>query len=147
MNTLYKHTQIGYLLLVIYGLVIGLISYIGVVNDFNPITIAVLVIMLITMTLFPTLTITVDDRMLKLHYGLGIIHKRFLLEDIDSYRVVENPWYYGWGIRYTPRGWMFNISGFSAIELQMKSGKHYRIGTDDPTGLARAIDEALNGPF
>jgi hypothetical protein len=62
---------------------------------------------------------------------------------IEAYRVVENPWYYGWGIRFTPRGWLFNVSGFSAIELQMKSGKLYRIGTDDPEGLAKAVGEAL----
>jgi hypothetical protein len=35
-------------------------------------------------------------------------------------------------------------SSFSAIELQMKSGKRYRIGTDDPDNLSKALDEALN---
>ncbi|MCB0209556.1 MAG: hypothetical protein KDJ52_09510 [Anaerolineae bacterium] len=101
--------------------------------------------MLITLVLFPTLTVTVDSKMIKLHYGLGIIHKRFLLKDIATYQITENPWYYGWGIHYTPRGWLFNISGFAAIELHLRSGKRYRIGTDDPTGLARAVDEALTG--
>ena len=57
--------------------------------------------------------------------------------------MVKNLWYYGWGIRFTPRSWLFNVSGFSAIELQMKSGKRYRIGTDDPDNLAKALDEAL----
>jgi hypothetical protein len=81
--------------------------------------------------------------MIKIQFGLGVIRKVFLLKDIEACRVVKNPWYYGWGIRFTPRGWLFNVSGFSALELQMKSGKLYRIGTDDAEGLAKAVDEAL----
>lgn len=143
MRKKYKHTQIGYLLLFIYSVVILFISYLAIVTHFNPIVLAVLIILLITLALFPTLTVTVDDRLVKLYYGLGLIHKQFLLKEIETFRPVKNPWYYGWGIRYTPRGWLFNVSGLSAIELHMKSGKQYRIGTDEPAGLAQAIDEAL----
>ena len=90
------------------------------------------------------LTVKVGDGVLKLQFGLGVIRKRFLLEEIRAYRVVKNPWYYGWGIKFTPRGWLFNVSGFSAIELEMTSGKTYRIGTDDPEGLAIALGRALS---
>ena len=140
----YKHTQIGYLLLVLYSAVILFISYLNIVTGFSPFALAGLIIMLIAIGLFATLTVAVDEQMIKLQFGLGVIRKVFLLKDIEAYRVVENPWYYGWGIRFTPRGWLFNVSGFSAIELQMKSGKRYRIGTDDPEGLAQAVGEALN---
>jgi hypothetical protein len=140
----YKHTQIGYLLLFIYSAVILFIGYLTIVTGFNLIALAGLIIMLIVLGLFATLTVAVDEQMIMLQFGLGIIRKSFLLKDVETYRVVKNPWYYGWGIRYTPRGWLFNVSGFSAIELQMKGGKLYRIGTDDPEGLATAVDEALN---
>jgi hypothetical protein len=140
----YKHTQIGYLLLILYGAVLLFIGYLNIVTAFNPVALVGLIIMLIALGLFTTLTVAVDDQMIKLQFGLGVIRKVFLLRDIEAYRVVENPWYYGWGIRYTPRGWLFNVSGFSAIELQMKSGKRYRIGTNDPEGLAKAVGEALN---
>lgn len=82
--------------------------------------------------------------MIKLKFGVGVICKHFLIKDVEAYQVIKNPWYYGWGIRYTQRGWLFNVSGFSAIELQMKTGKKYRIGKDDPEGLARAVGQALN---
>ena len=140
----YKHTQIGYLLLVLYSAVILFICYINIVTGFIPFALVGLIIMLIALGLFATLTVAVDDRMLRIQFGLGVIRKGFLLKDIEAYRVVKNPWYYGWGIRFTPRGWLFNVSGFSAIELQMKSGKTYRIGTDEPDSLAKALDEALN---
>ncbi len=140
----YKHTQIGYLLLILYSAVILFIAYLNIVTDFKPIVLVVLLVMLIVIGLFATLTVKVDDRMIKIKFGVGVIRKGFLLKDIETCRTVKNPWYYGWGIRYTPRGWLFNVSGFSAIELQMKSGKIYRIGTDEPNNLAKAIDEALN---
>jgi len=139
----YKHTQIGYLLLILYSAVILYMGYLNIVTYFNPIALVGLLIMLIALGLFATLTVKVNDRMIKIQFGLGVIRKGFILKDIETYRAVKNPWYYGWGIRYTPRGWLFNVSGFSAIELQMKSGKKYRIGTDEPNNLAKALDEAL----
>ncbi|MCB9079460.1 MAG: hypothetical protein H6631_17800 [Anaerolineaceae bacterium] len=147
MKEKYKHTQIGYLLLVLYGVIILFMIYPVLMTDFNAIVLVVLIILLITLGLFATLTITVDNRLIKLHFGVGLIRKHFVLKEIETYQVVKNPWYYGWGIRYTPRGWLFNVSGFSAIELHMKNGRHYRIGTDDPAGLAQAIDEALRDAF
>ena len=119
-------------------------GYLNVVTDFNPFTIAGLIIIVIASAIFTRLTVSVDDEMLKIQFGLGVIRKGFPLEDIEEYSVVKNRWYYGWGIRLTPHGWLFNIAGLSAIEIQMKSGKQYRIGTDDPDNLAKALDEVLN---
>ena len=51
----------------------------------------------------------------------------------------KNRWYNGWGIRLIPRGWIFNVSGFDAVEIQMKNGRRYRIGTDEPEALLAAI--------
>jgi hypothetical protein len=140
----YEHTQIGYLLLILYSAVLLFIGYLINVTGFTPFSLAGLIIMVIALGLFATLTVVVDEQMIKIRFGLGIIRKGFRLKDIEAYRVVENPWYYGWGVRYTLRGWLFNVSGFSAIEIQMKNGKLYRIGTDDPEGLAKAVGEALN---
>ena len=49
----------------------------------------------------------------------------------------KNHWYYGWGIRlwFWPHMWIFNVSGFDAVEIRMKNGKIYRIGTDEPENL------------
>lgn len=140
----YKHTQIGYLLLTLYSIVVLFLSYFNIMTNFHPLTLIALIIVLIVLGIFSRLTVTVDDQMIKIQFGVRIIRKTFPLKEIEVYRVVRNPWYYGWGIRFTPRGWLFNVSGFSAIELQMKNGKLYRIGTDDPDNLASALDEALN---
>ncbi len=140
----YKHTLIGYFLLIVYSIAVLFVGYLNIMTNFNPFALASLIIVLIALGIFTRLTVTVDDQMIKVQFGLRIIRKAFRLNEIEVYRVVKNPWYYGWGIRFTPRGWLFNVSGFSAIELQMKNGKTYRIGTDDPDNLAAALDGVLN---
>ena len=140
----YKQTQIGYLLLTLYSVVVLFLGYLNIMTNFHPLTLIGLIIVLIVLGIFSRLTVTVDEQMIKIQFGLRTIRKTFPLKEIETHRVVKNPWYYGWGIRFTPRGWLFNVSGFSAIELQMKNGKRYRIGTDDPDNLARALDKVLN---
>ena len=144
MTTRYKHTQIGYLLLILYSIVVLFLGYFCIMTNFHPLTLIGLIIVLIVLGIFSRLTVAVDDQMITIQFGLRIIRKTFPLKEIETYRVVKNPWYYGWGIRFTPRGWLFNVSGFSAIELQMKNGKQYRIGTDEPDNLVAVLEEALN---
>ena len=52
---------------------------------------------------------------------------------------MRNEWYYGWGVRLTPYGWMFNVSGLDAVELTFESGKRFRIGTDRPGEVIDAM--------
>ena len=39
--------------------------------------------------------------------------------------------------------WIFNVSGFGAVEIRMKNGKIYRIGTDEPKALESAINREI----
>jgi len=66
-----------------------------------------------------------------------------LLDEIASVKTVKNHWYYGWGIRLIPHGWLFNVSGFEAIEIVMKNGKVYRIGTDEAEKLMAAVIRSI----
>jgi len=95
------------------------------------------------LALFYSLTVEIDETELIIKFGFGVINKKFILKDIKSCHTVKNPWYYGWGIRLTPHGWLYNISGLSAIEIQVKNGKKYRIGTDEPEKLKHAITQII----
>jgi len=139
----YIHTQIGYALLAIYGVVIPTVAYLIRDVELNGVSQAALILLLVALVTFSTLRVKVDHLTIEIQFGFGIIRKSFSVSEIETYQVVRNRWYYGLGIRYTPRGWLYNVSGLSAIELEMKNGKYYRIGTDDPTGLASAVEEAL----
>ncbi len=49
----------------------------------------------------------------------------------------------GWGIRVTTRGWLYSVSGRGAVIVGLRNGKQFLIGTDDPVGLADAINNSL----
>ena len=65
------------------------------------------------------------------------------LNEITSARAVTTHWIYGWGVRWIPRGWLWNVSGLDGVELALVSGRRFRIGTDEPEQLAAAIQGAL----
>ena len=138
----YRHTQIGYLLLVALGGALALILCLMLITGFNWIAVIVSIILAGCLWTFATLTVTLDSNKLEVRFGPGFIRLSFLLSDIVAHRVVVNPWYYGWGIRLIPDGWLYNVSGLWAVELRMANGKRFRIGTDDAEGLALALDEA-----
>lgn len=143
MGTLFKHTQIGYVILGGTGAGILLILYLILTRGSSGILLAVLLILIICALLFASLTIEVDRNTIDAWFGLGIICKSFRIDDVQDCQVVSNPWYYGWGIRLTPRGWLYNVSGTHAVEIEFKDGKKVRLGTDDPEGLNRAIKAVL----
>jgi hypothetical protein len=94
---------------------------------------------------FSALTVTVSETDLELGFGTPLFRKRVALRDIAAYHRVRNPWYYGWGIHAMPGGWVYNVSGFDAVELTMRSGRKLRIGTDDPEGVLAALRQAGGG--
>ena len=81
-----------------------------------------------TVILFRSLTIELNYSELRCYFGDGLISRRFPLSEIVSASPVRNRWYYGWGIRLTPSGWMFNVSGLEAVELTFVSGNSIRMG-------------------
>jgi hypothetical protein len=48
----------------------------------------------------------------------------------------------GWGIRVGFRGWAYNVKGNHGIEVTFRAGHRVLIGTQDPDGFMRAVEEA-----
>ncbi len=92
---------------------------------------------------FDSLTVQVSPTYISLKFGIGIIRKRFAIVDVQDASIVRNHWYYGWGIRLTPHGWLYNVSGLDAVEIQLRDGRKYRIGTDESIELLSAIEYAI----
>ena len=139
----YKHTQIGYLTIIVLGIALLCTALLMAIVGFNWIGFAVLVITAICLVLFATLKVVISDEVFEICFGPGVVRKKFSLKEIESCQVVKNPWYYGWGIRLTPHGWLYNVSGFYAVEIKMKDGKKYRIGTDVPKELGKVIRSTI----
>ncbi len=139
----YRHIQVGCLMLGMLGAGVLVIVVLMATSGFHWIALAVLIILALCSGLFATLTVRVDEDGVRIWFGPGVIRKRVPMKEIASCQVVRNPWYYGWGIRLIPHGWLYNVSGLLSVELRMKSGRRYRIGTDDPGQLVEAIRRAM----
>ncbi|MDB9313041.1 hypothetical protein PN462_08000 [Spirulina sp. CS-785/01] len=144
----YQHTQIGTIIFVLVAIIIGImiVVWLNSDNGYWIIPAATIIFLVVLLTLFGTLTVEINGNTLQCRFGIGLIRKSFSLSDITAVTTVRNPWYYGWGIRLTPKGWMFNVSGLDAVELTFTSGKQFRIGTDQPRRLAAAIQEKIDPP-
>ncbi len=141
----YKHTQIGYLIIVVLIATALLFGGTMLYVPFHWGLLLLLIVILAILASFSSLTVMVDKESLSICFGYGIYKKQFLLKDIVSAKRVKNHWYYGWGIRFWlwPKMWIYNVSGFDAVELVMKDGKVVRIGSDDVGELEKAILKLL----
>jgi len=144
MSKQYEHTQVGYLIIVAMVTTMVLISIILATSGLNWIAIGVLVIIAIALVLFSSLTVVICEEELEVRFGPGLVRKRIKLDEIESCKVVKNRWFYGWGIRLTPHGVLYNVSGFHAVEIKLRTGKQFRIGTDVPQDLEAAIQKSLS---
>ena len=107
------------------------------------VTVMAAVILGIVYALFHSLTVRVSRSDIALSFGVGLIRKQFPIGDISSASIVQNRWYNGFGIRKIRGGWLYNVSGFDAIEIQLKNERKYRIGTNQPKELLSAVESAL----
>ncbi len=140
----YQHTQPATLLRWIFGFTIIVTAFILPAARFPGWIAFMIGLEILVLYTFYSLTVVVDSRTLSVWFGPGFWRKRFLLAEIESFCEVKNSWLHGWGIRYYiargRRGWLYNVSGFDAVEFKMSNGKYYRIGTDDPFGLVQALN-------
>ncbi len=140
---LYEHTQRGTLIIGSVSAAIVLMIVLSLMLGFVTVTVLVGCILVFVLSIMSTLTVSVCDDALKIRFGpIPFIRKSWPVADIMSATAVTNPWYYGYGIRWTPHGPLYNVSGSMAVEVRLISGKAFRIGTDEPDALVRAIGEA-----
>jgi hypothetical protein len=151
----YKHTQVGYLMIFVTVAVLVFFGWLQIAARAEPpsydsganfaIT-AIMAFILFILASFSMLNVIIDEQYLKIRFGWGIFRKKFPLTEIATVKKVKNHWYYGWGIRiwFWPKMWIFNVSGFDAVELVMKNGRVYHVGTDEPDKLEAAIKQTMD---
>ena len=150
----YKHTQIGYLIIIITLIMLAFFAWLQILiraksTSYNSgtdfVNNSIMVSIILILASFYSLQVNIDEKYLRIKFGYGIYQKKFLLQDMIFAKAVKNRWYYGWGIRmcFWPKMWIYNVSGFDAVEITMKNGKIYRIGTDDPKKLEQAITKLI----
>ena len=90
----YRHTQFGTVIVITMVAVMSLAAaWLA-----GTATVAWLILgsLVVLLALFASLTIEIDAEHLRIHFGIGLIRKRFPLDQIDTCRPVRNSWIYGW---------------------------------------------------
>ena len=95
---------------------------------------------------YATLTVEVDAENVRVRFGIGLIRKSIPLSDIARCEIVRTPSWWGWGMHWTPSGWLYNVAGRVAVRLEMRSQRPLMIGTDEAERLKAAIDARLAPP-
>ncbi|HET6421416.1 MAG TPA: hypothetical protein VFG19_14770 [Geobacteraceae bacterium] len=135
----YRHTQIGYITITALGAVIFLIIEQIQFFGSDPLQIAVLAILVVCLLIFSSLTIEVGNGFLNWKFGFGLIHKKVPVADIIRATPIKLSLFHGWGIHLTTGGWLYNVSGFQAVEFELRGGKKFRLGTNEPKKLVQAV--------
>jgi hypothetical protein len=89
------------------------------------------------------MTIEIKDGVLSWWFGLGLIRKNVPITNIIRGSLARVQWYHGWGIHLTGRGWLYNVSGFKAVEFQTSAGGSFQLGTDEPEVLLAAVMSSI----
>lgn len=140
----YRHTQFGTVM--VLALSAGLLVCVGaaVTSGGHPAALGVAVILAGCLALLYSLTTVVDTEAVRVSFGPGVFSKTIPLSEIESAEPVRAGVLWGWGFRWLPgEGWMWNVSGLRAVRLDYRDGRRFRIGTDDPDGLASAIQRRI----
>ncbi|MBM4160319.1 MAG: hypothetical protein FJ217_04375 [Ignavibacteria bacterium] len=139
---MYKHTQIGYVIIVFFAVAAAVMIPVLTTSGRVIMVIPVVAAVAVLLALFSTLTVEVTDKQLRFKFGIGLFRKSVPLNEIVSWTETRNSWLYGWGLRVTFRGWLYNVSGVHAVEITLRTGKKFRLGTDEPEELSRALASA-----
>lgn len=136
---MYRHTQRG-LLTPVAALAGGVaILMVAPLVPARGVLWALAAVVVGTAFVFASLTTEVTSEHFAFWFGPGVMRKTFPLADVVSCTPVRNPWWYGWGIHLTPRGWLYNVAGTDAVELALRDGRTLRVGTDEPEALCHMI--------
>ncbi len=139
----YRHTQWGYTALPTILFFAVMVPIAAADDDvsvtLNVAMVAFTVVLLAVVLLFSRLEVTVSDGRIVTAFGFGRPHREIELADVTAVRQVRNAWIQGWGIRKITGGWMYNVWGLEAVEVELSTDSVFRIGTNDPENLLAAI--------
>jgi hypothetical protein len=147
--TLYRHRQFGWVMAAatIGGVVLATV----VVASLSERTLATAGWMVVALyavvaaafVLFGWLVVDVDRERIDVRFGVGLIRRRIDVADVRRWEKIRTRVWWGWGLHWTPSGWLYNVSGREAVRLELGSQRPVMIGSDDADGLVRAIEAAV----
>ena len=147
----YGHRQIGWAMIAgmlvaiaVVAVVFALVERYGDVRlDFN----IVIVVLAVIAAMFSSLTTRITDRAMAWWFGLPMIGRRIPLSEIESISATRTNLMEGWGIHLTIwHGWVWNVSGFNAVHVTLRSGTKFAVGTPEPHAVVAAVERVRAMP-
>ena len=144
----YKQSQFGWVVIILFAL---LVAFLCLAYAFqwggNPLPfipfLALSSILVILGLMLYKLTVEVKGTTLRLSYGIGLISLKFNIDELEETEIIRVPWYYGVGIRITPKGMLYSIHGWKALQINFKSkgkSKRVMVGTAEPELLKKVLE-------
>lgn len=147
----YRHSQFGSVIAA--GTVLGALMALGVTLSLSRQTlqqawwlvVAMFAVLGVAWALFATLLVEVDAREVRVRFGVGLIRKTVPIADIVRADIVRTRIWWGWGLHWTPAGWLYNVAGRDAVRLELRRERAIMIGSDEADRLKAAIDARIAG--
>ena len=76
----------------------------------------------------------------------GLINFQIKVDQLIKTNITKTPWYYGIGIKITPKGMLYNIQGTKAVAVEYRSNgitKSMLLGTTEPEKLEQTLRKKL----
>lgn len=134
----YRHTQVGYLMLALDLVLVVLLGVPGVTRGSGALLLGA-AIALVVAVIFGTMTIEVGDGLLRYHFGPRLFETRIPVREVAAATPSRSKWWEGIGIRITPQGMLYTVTIGPAVEITLVSGKRFRLGTDQQAALLAAL--------
>ena len=131
-----------FILFLITGILIAAVAIRILSQDRVLSAILMIGVYILGLAMFYSLTVEISEEELKFWFGIGIVRKIIVLSEIQSTKVVKNPWYYFWGVKAIPGGWFYAIAPGTAVQIELRDGRIIQLGTNQPKKLNQAIEIA-----
>ena len=147
---LYQEIQYSKWSITIFILVLLFISfnffYPEIANEHLSFTafITISLVLLAAFLIFFRLEIKITPEAVTASFAFGALKRKIQISEIDfsSIRVERVPLIYGIGLRYTPKGLLYNTRPGDAIWMKSKSGKKIFFATsDNPSEIMRILQQ------
>jgi hypothetical protein len=146
----YRHTQIGWTMILILGLIIAILAGAATAQSggfASVVVLAVIGLLVVCLVLFISQTVIVDDEHIELRMGPGLIHRRVPIADVESVDRERLPWWaVTYGIRMSVDGkrQLWRVSGSDAVDLRLSGDRRLLVTTNEPDALATVIRSAID---
>lgn len=114
-------------------------------SDFSLLIFSIIMFSLVGLFLIMKLKTSIDKNGINMHF-FPFIKKSVDWQQIKNVKVVNYGFVGGWGIRlWTKYGTVYNVKGDKGLEIVLKSGKKFLIGTQKETELSTIIEKMMVG--